>query len=59
MKEGIVRYVKICKKIFQIFSLVAIPALMVFLVFALNAEGMAKTLFICLAAGTAALWFIA
>lgn len=60
MKEGIVRYVKIMKKIFRIFSLVAIPALMVFLVLAINAEkGVQKTTFICLAAGTAFLWFFA
>lgn len=60
MKEGIVRYVKIVKKLFQLFSIVAIPALMVFLVLAINAATPTqKTVFICLAAGTALLWFIA
>lgn len=36
MKEGVVKYVKIVKRLFIAFSVVALPALMVSLVFALN-----------------------
>ncbi len=56
MKEGVKRYVKVMKSLFTAFCVIAVPALMVFLVLAFNrVEGM---LFIWLSAALAILFFV-
>ncbi|MBO5046136.1 MAG: hypothetical protein J6C93_04620 [Clostridia bacterium] len=59
MKSGIVKYVNVVKSFFRLFTVVCIPAFMVLLVVAFNAEEKAdKLLFGFLAGGVLLLFFI-
>lgn len=56
MKEGVLKYVKIMKRLWLVFSIVAIPALMVFIVMAINDVN--RPLFIALAVVLGLAYFI-
>lgn len=59
MKSGIIKYVNVVKSFFRLFTVVCIPAFMVFLVVTLNAEDKSdKLLFGLLSAGVILLFFV-